>query len=285
MLDRQILEAIRTGRSSPPDLASIVIPHYRTEELVRLCLRAVRRMTDHPFEAIVVDNNSRDASLEYLRGVRWIRLIERGDRAEDNPVAAHGAAMDEGLRAARGRWLVSLHTDTIIRRRGWLGELITRLKADPRAACLGSGKIDTESGWYRAIKALCSKQRIRAAGRRLLRIPADEKCREARWYPRSYCAIYDLERVRSLALSFRAAPDRAAGELLYQGLLDAGSTCVRLAPAEMQQFVEHVGHATALIGRGGLGHWRGNQKVGGRLRRVMASGLARELLGDESLDR
>jgi len=285
LLERTTLEDIRTGRARPPDLASVVIPHYRTEELVRLFLRAIRRMTDHPFETIVVDNNSADASLEYLRGVGWIRLIERAARAEDDPVAAHGAAMDEGIGAARGRWLVSLHTDTIIRRAGWLGELLGLLRADPRAACLGADKLDTDPAWYRVMKALCSKQRIGAALGRLLGRRFGATDPDAGWYPRSYCAIYDLERVRTLGLSFAATADHAAGERLYRGLLDAGCTCVRLAPSEMLRYVDHVAHATALLGRGGLGHWRGNQKVRGALRRVTASDLARELLADASLDR
>ncbi|HUX15684.1 MAG TPA: glycosyltransferase, partial [Phycisphaerae bacterium] len=138
MLDRDELEAIRDGRLTPEDLASIVIPHYQTEELMRLCLRAIRRLTAHPFEAIVVDNNSGDGSLNYLRRVGWIRLIERGGEAETDVVRAHASAMDAGLRAARGRWLVSLHTDTIVRREGWMASLIARLEAEPRAAALGS---------------------------------------------------------------------------------------------------------------------------------------------------
>jgi len=49
--------------------------------------------------------------------------------------------------------------------------------------------------------------------------------------------------------------------------------------------VEHVAHATALLGRGGLRHWRGNQKVRRALARVTGSDLAADLLNDESLDR
>ena len=154
MLDTAQLEAIRDGRRTPDDLASIVIPHYRTPDLARLCLRAIRRLTDHPYEVVVVDNHSDDGSLESLREVRWIRLIVRGRETEAEAVLAHASAMDLGTREARGRWLVSLHTDTIVRREGWLGMLIGRLKAAPNAAALGSGKLDTDPRWYRAMKRL-----------------------------------------------------------------------------------------------------------------------------------
>ena len=285
MLDREELEAIRTGRSRPDDLASIVIPHYQTEDLVRLCLRAIRRLTDHPYETIVVDNHSQDGSLDYLRRVGWIRLIQRGPETESEAVFAHATAMDVGMAAARGRWLVSFHTDTIARREGWLGDLIARIETNPRAAALGADKLETVSGWYQAMKRLWDEQRIKAGFRRLLGRTPKAKRPPAPWYPRSYCAIYRLDLVRQLGLNFQPVPGHPAGELLYRGIEAAGYEAVKLDSDEMHQYVEHVAHATAFLARGGIGHWRGNQKVRGAMRRLLGSDLARELLNDDSLDR
>jgi len=285
MLDTAQLEAIRDGRRTPADLASIVIPHYRTPDLARLCLRAIRRLTNHPYEVIVVDNHSNDGSLESLRQVQWIRLIARGPETEAEAVLAHASAMDLGTREARGRWLVSLHTDTIVRREGWLGMLIGRLKAAPNAAALGSGKLDTDPGWYRAMKRLWDTHRMKALLRRLVGLPPDPRLEPAPWYPRSYCAVYRLDLVRKLDLSWQPAPGHPTGSLLYHGLADAGYDAVRLPPDEMHACVEHVAHATALLGRGGLGHWRGNAKVRRAMRRIMGSDLARQLAADDSLDR
>jgi len=284
MLDRNELESIRTGRSVPEDLASIVIPHYQTPDLARLCLRAIRRLTDHPYEVIVVDNHSQDGSLEYLRSVGWIRLIERGPETEPDAVFAHASAMDIGMAAARGRWLVSFHTDTIVRREGWLGAMIGQLRNNPRAAALGADKIDSDPSWYRAMKRLWDTHRMKALARRVVGLPPNPRY-APEWYPRSFCAIYRLDLVRSLGLTWQPAPGHPTGELLYRGLADAGYDAVRLPSDEMQLYVEHVAHATALLARGGLGHWRGNQKVRRALGRVMGSELARELLSDDSLDR
>jgi len=285
MLDTAQLDAIRDGRRTPDDLASIVIPHYRTPDLARLCLRAIRRLTDHPYEVIVVDNHSDDGSLESLREVRWIRLIARGPETEAEAVLAHASAMDLGTREARGRWLVSLHTDTIVRREGWLGMLIGRLKAAPNAAALGSGKLGTDPRWYRAMKRLWDTHRMKALLRRLVGLPPDPRLEPAPWYPRSYCAVYRLDLVRKLDLSWQPAPGHPTGSLLYRGLVDAGYDAVRLPPEEMHACVEHVAHATAFLGRGGLGHWRGDAKVRRALRRIMGSDLARQLASDDSLDR
>ncbi|HUU11883.1 MAG TPA: glycosyltransferase family 2 protein [Phycisphaerae bacterium] len=285
MFDRDQLEAVREGRHVPQDLASIIIPHYQTGDLARLCLRAIRRLTDHPFEVIVVDNHSQDGSLEVLRAIKWIRLVERGPETEDHAVYAHAGAMDVGTAAARGRWLVSFHTDTIVRRAGWLGEMLARLKANPKAAALGSDKLDTDPGWYRAMKRLWDTHRMKALARRLAGLAPDARHGPSPWYPRSYCAVYRLDLVRELGLDWQPAPGRPTGERLYRGLVDAGYEGIRLTAGEMHEYVEHVAHATALLGRGGVGHWRGNQKVRGALRRIMGSDLARELLSDDSLDR
>jgi hypothetical protein len=285
MLDRDQLEAIRTGADVPEGLASIVIPHYRTEELVRLCLRAIRRLTDHPYELIVVDNNSAGASLDYLRRVGWIRLIERGPETEAQAVYAHASAMDIGMAAARGRWLVSFHTDTIVRREGWLGTMIGRLAANPRAVALGSDKMDDDAAWYSAMKRLWDTRRMKAFARRAAGLPPDPRLARTPWYPRSFCAIYRLDLVRQLGLNWQPAAGHPTGELLYRGLEAAGHEAVRLSPVEMRSYVEHVAHATALLGRGGVRHWRGNHKVRRALARVMGSSMAVELLGDDSLDR
>jgi hypothetical protein len=285
MLDRDALEAIRDGRRCPENLASIVIPHYQTENLVRLCLRAIRRLTDHPYETIVVDNHSQDGSLDYLRRVGWIRLMERGPETESEAVFAHATAMDVGMAAARGRWLVSFHTDTIARREGWLGDLIARLEVNPRAAALGADKLEDSPRWYQAMKRLWDEQRIKAFFRRLVGKAPKAKRPPAPWYPRSYCAIYRLDVVRQRGLDFQPAPGHPAGELLYRGLEAAGYEAVKLDSDEMHQYVEHVAHATAFLARGGIGHWRGNQKVRGAMRRLLGSDLARELLNDDSLDR
>jgi len=285
MLDRDTLHGIRDGRHTPDDLASIVIPHYRTPDLARLCLRAIRRLTDHPYEVIVVDNDSADGSVEALGEVQWIRLIRRGRETEAEAVYAHASAMDIGTRAARGRWLVSLHTDTIVRREGWLAALVGRLKATPDAAALGAGKLDTDAPWYRAMKRLWDTHRMKTFLRRLVGLAPLPHHEPAPWYPRSFCAVYRLDAIRALDLSWQPAVGHPTGDLLYRGLVEAGHEAVRLSSDEMHQYVQHVAHATALLGRGGLGHWRGDQKVRRALKRIMGSDLARQLASDDSLDR
>ena len=103
-------------------LISIIIPQYKTLEISRLCLRALKKFSTQNIEVIVVDNNSNDQSLEYLKQNAWIKLIE-------NPKAkiggdGHKQALDIGVEAAKGDWIVLFHSDTIVLKDAWDKDLI-----------------------------------------------------------------------------------------------------------------------------------------------------------------
>ena len=59
-------------------MITVLLPNYKTPELTRLCLRSLRKYTDFTkLQVLAVDNASGDESVEYLRSLPWIRLIER----------------------------------------------------------------------------------------------------------------------------------------------------------------------------------------------------------------
>jgi glycosyltransferase involved in cell wall biosynthesis len=108
-------------------LASIIIPHYRTPELLDLCLRLIQRYTDSPHEVLVVDNGSGPEILESLRRREGIALLERTQDPDELDQVAHKEALDLGVARARGRFIVALHSDTFVLRAGWLQFLRSRL--------------------------------------------------------------------------------------------------------------------------------------------------------------
>ena len=80
------------------DKATICIVNYKTLDLTRLCLRSIRKFTNYPCKVMVVDNNSHDESLEYLKSLNWIHLIERKPKiGEPGGGYAHGSGLDLGL--------------------------------------------------------------------------------------------------------------------------------------------------------------------------------------------
>lgn len=88
---------------------------------------------------IVIGNNSGgDPALDYLRQVKWMRLIERGAEVSDDPATAHKEALNVGLAAARYPLVLSLHTDTIAIHRRWLRWLTEQINQQPSIAAVGS---------------------------------------------------------------------------------------------------------------------------------------------------
>ena len=100
--------------SQGPEL-TILIPHYKTLELSKLCLRSIKLFTDlDKVKVIVIDNDSNDQSLEYLRSINWIKLIERKDIADESPAKMHAKALDLGMEHVKTKYVLSIHTDTIV---------------------------------------------------------------------------------------------------------------------------------------------------------------------------
>ncbi|MDR6224304.1 glycosyltransferase family 2 protein [Desmospora profundinema] len=112
------------------ELTSIIIPVRNQWTYTRQCLAAIRRFTPTPHEVIVIDNRSTDDTVWALGKQPGIRRI----RNEVN--RGFAAAVNQGLKAARGTVTVLLNNDTLVSHR-WLSQLLTVLKAHPRNGMVG----------------------------------------------------------------------------------------------------------------------------------------------------
>jgi GT2 family glycosyltransferase len=114
--------------------ASVIIPNYNGKPLLATCLNALRGQT-YPvdqFEVIVVDDDSTDGSVEYVRSAFAefrVVVLERN--------AGFVAACNAGVAAAQGDVLVLLNNDTEAEP-GWLAALVTGLMAEPEAGSAAS---------------------------------------------------------------------------------------------------------------------------------------------------
>lgn len=88
-------------------LVSFVVLSYNYEEHIRTALRSILDQTFADFEVVVVDDRSRDGSLDSIRSFDdpRIRLIQN----ERN--LGGSASFNRGVAAARGRWIVNLDAD------------------------------------------------------------------------------------------------------------------------------------------------------------------------------
>ena len=87
-----------------PDI-SIVTPVFNSVRWIELCLQSVRHaLQGQRYEHIVVDGDSTDGTLEYLKQQKDIRFIPGPDKGMYD-------ALNKGMAAARGRILGHLNAD------------------------------------------------------------------------------------------------------------------------------------------------------------------------------
>jgi len=89
-------------------LISVVIPSYNHAAYIEQAVKSVLGQTYGNFELIVVDDGSRDSSLEYLRSISdpRYRLIEQENQG------AH-SAINRGLSMTQGEYITILNSDDV----------------------------------------------------------------------------------------------------------------------------------------------------------------------------
>jgi GT2 family glycosyltransferase len=86
---------------------SVVVLNFNGKQYLHDCLASLARQTCEDYEVIVVDNGSRDASMEYLRSsFPWVKVV----RNEENLGFAEGT--NSGIRVASGDLILTLNNDT-----------------------------------------------------------------------------------------------------------------------------------------------------------------------------
>jgi glycosyltransferase involved in cell wall biosynthesis len=263
---------------------TILIPNYKTLELTKLCLRLLRKYTDQKLaKVIVVDNDSQDASLTYLRGLSWISLIERKSVPGQIATMAHSQALDMALECVTTPYVLSIHTDTLVKHPKWLEQLIAQIEQDPNVAGVGSWKLEMKPWWRRGLKTIehyCQKAYYKLLGRTDHGL---EGVGKNYYYLRSHCAMYRMDLLRQLQLSFSDG-DMVAGKTMHKKLVDAGYRMVFLPSETLGNYVEHINHATTVLNPELSTREKSVLKGMHRIEKSLARMNAAVVLQDASLD-
>ena len=221
---------------------TVIIPNYKTPVLTKLCLRSLRKHTDlNKARIVVIDNDSADASLDYLRSLPWITLVERKTGEESGP-EMHARALDEALKLVDTPFFAVMHTDTIVGSDKWLDYLLAAFDGDPKLAGVGSWKLEKSS------KLKYCGQRLEDLVRRIFlhrRHAPEER------YLRSHCAVYRTELVRRFTNGFYDG--ETAGRSLHRMLVAAGYGMRFLESFELGAYIRHLNHATMILNPSGDG--------------------------------
>jgi GT2 family glycosyltransferase len=113
-------------------LASMIVPCWNQLAYTKQCIAALKSHTRPPWEMVVIDDGSTDHTDIYMACVR--------DRASvpvtvisNTANLGFPAAINQGLDAARGEYLVLLNNDVVVTD-GWLDQLIALTTAKRRAS-------------------------------------------------------------------------------------------------------------------------------------------------------
>jgi len=263
---------------------SILLPHYKTLELTKFCLRSLRKYTDPSrIQVIVIDNGSNDASIEYLRKLAWITLIERKPEPGEGVAAAHARALDLGLARATAPYVLSMHTDTIITSPLWLDFLLDEIEGQELIGAVGSWKLEFKPWYKRLVKKLDPAWRaLRARMPQRFRQQGASKKDNHYLYLRSHCALYRTDLLHRFSLSFDE--NEVAGKVLHRKLEERGFNMKFLDIHGLGSHVRHINHATMILNPEIAGRKTGTEAERRRVRRELESLDYRAILSDVSLD-
>ena len=264
-------------------LVTILIPNYRTLKLTKLCLRLLKKHTDlSKINVIVIDNDSQDESVEYLRTLDWITLIERKPEEDDTPPLSHCRALDMGLSQVTTPYFLSIHTDTFVTDPQWLDVLLKEIEKSPAVGGVGSWKLESKPAWKRFLKTLESywqrfyfkligkQHKIAGAGKNY-------------YFLRSHCALYRKDLFDDFGLTFSEG-NECAGKLVHKALVDKGYQMVFLESEYLSKYMDHLNHATLILNPE-LGSKKKTIDKGlKRIKWKLASLNAEKILADDSLD-
>ena len=117
---------------------SLVVVVYESGPTLGECLAAVRAQTFGDYEIILVDNASSDRTAQAAaQADPAIRLIENAENL------GFAAAVNQGARIARGRWLALLNPDAYAEP-DWLARLVAATEANPAVHCFTSRQLMAE---------------------------------------------------------------------------------------------------------------------------------------------
>ncbi len=117
---------------------SVIVPCLDSERYLRRCLEALFAQTlRETYEVILIDNNSRDRSVEIARSFPDLIVLEE-------EIQSSYAARNRGVRQSKGEILAFTDSDCVVSPT-WLEEIGSALAVPATAAVLGNSRYARES--------------------------------------------------------------------------------------------------------------------------------------------
>lgn len=97
-----------------PDL-SIIIVSFNTKQITKDCIDSALKSlknADLSYEMIIVDNESKDGSVEMLKNL--VAKVQNLELIQNKTNVGFGKANNQGVKQARGKYVLLLNSDTVV---------------------------------------------------------------------------------------------------------------------------------------------------------------------------
>lgn len=225
---------------------SIAIVNYKTLELTKIALELLRdhfdsgALDEERVDVWVVDNDSKDDSTNYLRGLDWINLIERLSEGLEEGFVAHGKGLDLILDSIETDYLFLIHTDTFIYDPSVFDWMLELCQSEGKVAAVGC--LDQlNRGYLRSFWRVFSRF-IKHYSRRLrlfLGLPARDPKPYLERYIKSFCSLWDVALIKKKGYHFLMA-NRIPGYEMQDLLKKEGYKIKTVSPMRLFKFLDHV---------------------------------------------
>lgn len=122
-------DKLSSGMPLSLPLVSVVIVNWNGLRFLEDCLSSLFNQSYQAFEVIMIDNGSTDGSVEFIRS-----NFPRTVIIENKENLGFAAANNQGIRAARGKYIATLNNDTKLDN-NWLSSLVNL--AESSESCVG----------------------------------------------------------------------------------------------------------------------------------------------------
>jgi hypothetical protein len=217
-----------------------VIVNYRTRHLTAICLGLLQKHLPG-LKIIVIDNDSKDDSIAYLRNLDWITLVERKSKGEA-PHIAHARALDLGLNHVETKYMLCLHSDSLI----YDNTLIKSMLKTARQK--GAAAVGTLEQVYRSpIRQAWRTARRFVSSLWTQLIPLSNKVKHRHGYReqhlKSFCCLWNTDILKANNLTFEAA-GKNPGYAMQDRLKHSGHKLVELPARFVFEHMDHVQSGT-----------------------------------------
>ncbi|HLD58704.1 MAG TPA: glycosyltransferase family 2 protein [archaeon] len=145
---------------------SIIVLNWNGKEFIRKCLESIKRFSPSKlFEVIVIDNGSKDGSVQMLQEMKKNGFLQKLILNPENLGFSKGN--NQGFEIADGEFFFMLNNDTEVTE-NWLENLLNAAEKYPNAAAIGAKIIDFPMWEAHNYKILPDRERMTVCGGAML---------------------------------------------------------------------------------------------------------------------